>query len=265
MTRKQKLASSGIGIVITCLVCIFVVTQVILPDRDSTKLVAQQAPNKDSSSKVVVGGISRPKSDVSNSKGDARRVANRPKVLKKDPVLEKNGPDGYGLVPTVDPAESETVADAVRKLKEKGARPGSTLRSKEFDAKAFNENPKKYVDEFDPFRVFNPAQPGEGVPVLVRASKKQNSIKQGEVVALSVKAPHRTPVTFTSFDGGTFTNKLPSICVLADDKGIARADFVSTTGVVSGCKVLASSPMTTGVVDFQIGVARPASMDSAVR
>lgn len=42
-----------------------------------------------------------------------------PKVLKKDPALEKNGPDGYGLVPTlVDPAESEIIADAARKLKE---------------------------------------------------------------------------------------------------------------------------------------------------
>lgn len=57
-----------------------------------------------------------------------------------------------------------------------------------------------------------------------------------------------------SFDGGTFTNKLPSICVLADEKGIAQAEFVSTTGVIAGCKRRDASLMTTGVVDFQRGV-----------
>lgn len=250
MTRKQKLASSGIGIVITCLVCIFVVTLIHIPDRDSSKLAAQQAPNKDpgARSTVVIGGISRPSSDVVNPKGEARRNANKPK--------ERN--DGYGLIPTVDPAENESVADAARKLKAKGTRPGSFLRSSKFDSKTYNDNPKKYVDEFDPFRVFSPSQPGKGVPVLVRASKKRSTIIQGEAVALSVKAPHRTPVTFTSFDGGTFINKLSSICVLANEKGIAQADFVSTTGVIASCKVLASSPMTTGVVDFQVGVKRPA-------
>ena len=265
MTRKQKLASSGIGIIITCLVCVFVVTKTLIPDRDSTKLAAQQSPKKEpgASSKVIVGGISRPSSDLVNPKGEARRAANKARELKKDPLLEKNGRDGYGLIPTVAPVENESVADAARKLKVKGTRPGSFLRSSKFDSKTYNDNPKKYLDEFDPFRVFSPAQPGEGVPVLVRASKKRSTIVQGEAVALSVKAPHRTPVTFTSFDGGTFTNKLSSICVLSNEKGIAQADFVSTTGVIASCKVLASSPMTTGVVDFQVGVKRPAPTEPA--
>ena len=262
MTRKQKLASSGIGIVISCLICVVVVTQVIFPERDSKTIAAQQSSTKDpNAGKVTVGGVIRPVSDISNLKRESRQAANK---LQK-PQNDKNGPDGYGLIPAVDPKENETVADAAQKINEKGVRAGSMLRSKKFDAKSFADNPKKYASEFEPFRVFDPAQPAEGVPVLVRASKKRNTMVQGESLSLSVKAKKSTPVTFTSFDGGTFGNNLSSMCVLADEKGIAQVEFLATPGVIANSKVLASSPLTSGVVDFQIGVTQTAPAVPAVR
>lgn len=82
-------------------------------------------------------------------------------------------------------------------------------------------------------------------------------VLQGEPVPLKVRTIPNAPVTFTSFDLGSFSNRLTSITVAADKDGVATAQFTGTPGTYNDVNILAASPMTSGQVKFVITVIVP--------
>ena len=82
-------------------------------------------------------------------------------------------------------------------------------------------------------------------------------VKQGESVRLSVKVTPNAPVTFSSHDLGSFENKLTTTTVVADENGIASANFTAGGGTIDQVYVLAASPVTSGQTTFTIDVSLP--------
>jgi len=84
-------------------------------------------------------------------------------------------------------------------------------------------------------------------------------VVQGEAVRLAVQAVPESPVTFTSFDLGQFSNQLTTITVLADENGVASTEFLATPGTINDVNILAASPMASGQVKFVVNVSLPSS------
>ena len=125
---------------------------------------------------------------------------------------------------------------------------------KPFDLKAYQNNPKEYLNTIEPARVFQSAQPTEGVSAIERISEKFPVIKQNQSTILKVKVTPEMPVTFTSFDLGRFENDLNCITVKADQEGFASCIFTGSEGTIGRVNILAACPVTSGQVKFVIDV-----------
>lgn len=126
-----------------------------------------------------------------------------------------------------------------------------------FDAQAFARNPQSYLDIAEPGRVWDVAEPKEGVPALEPASPVIVEMAPLATTSLVVTARPNAPVTFTSFDLGRFANGLTTITVQADEKGQATAEFTASEGTIENVNVLAGSPTTSGQVLFSVQVVGP--------
>ncbi len=126
-----------------------------------------------------------------------------------------------------------------------------------FDEKAYIADSESYLNTVEPGRIWQPAQPKEGVPQAQAASPEYVEALQGEAVALKVQVVPHAPVTFTSFDLGAFSNRLTSITVAADEKGMAIAPFTGTPGTYNEVHILAASPLTSGQVKFSVFIVVP--------
>ena len=127
----------------------------------------------------------------------------------------------------------------------------------EFDLAAYKRDPAAYLEIHEPARVWQTAQPGDGVPVLKPVTAQRHRLKHGESVRLQVKTAPEMPVTFTSFDLGLFANGLTSISVSADAKGVAEAEFYGSSGTMGEVNVLAGSPAAAEHVRFVVFVQPP--------
>lgn len=121
------------------------------------------------------------------------------------------------------------------------------------------KDPQTYLNTIEPGRVFQAAQPAQGVPRLRPLGATRQRMAQGSSVSLRVTAPPNMPVTFTSFDAGAFENQLASTTVAANEAGVAEARFTATPGVVGRVNILAASPVASGQSRFVVNVSRPAS------
>lgn len=126
-----------------------------------------------------------------------------------------------------------------------------------YDENKYKANRAQYLKTIEPGRVWQSAQPKKGVFQIGTESAPDFEVAQGEPAVLKVVAAPGAPVTFTSFDGGAFSNKLSSITVEADDKGIAIATFIGTPGTFNEVNILAASPMTSGQAKFLVNVVIP--------
>ena len=206
------------------------------------------APEKNAlpSDWAMIGGVSRPKTDV---------VLDKPGSESPKPLI---APQGFqpGLPVDANPQ----VAGVYASLKDRSepSRFSSFAAALPFDRAAFEANPKGYVDVVEPSRVFSPAEPADGVIAVQPVGSRFHRVKQGETVRLSVNAIANAPVTFTSFDLGYFRgSRLSSETVLADDSGVATAEFTAGGGTVDDIKVLAAGPLTSGQVQFTVQVILP--------
>lgn len=123
-----------------------------------------------------------------------------------------------------------------------------------FDQVAWNANPSGYLAVTEPGRVFQTAQPSPTTPILVAEGPTAATVARGESTSLRVKAVPGAAVSWTSFDLGSFDNKLPSITVAADRDGVASVTFTATPGVSGQVNILAGSPMASGQVRFTLTV-----------
>jgi hypothetical protein len=125
-----------------------------------------------------------------------------------------------------------------------------------FDRAAYEKDPTEYLSVSEPGRVWQAAQPGTDVPRITAFGPTRHAILSGESVALMVRAEPNMPVSFTSFDLGTFAeNGLPNITVAADERGYARAIWEATPGVIADARILCASPTASGQLSFIVTVA----------
>jgi hypothetical protein len=194
---------------------------------------------------VDVGGVKRPASDLAK---------NEPSDTEK-----KSEERGYGVAPSVPEdlnPQVRSVAEAIR-TKSHPERVSVMMKPSAFDAKAYGADPTAYLNIVEPGRVFQTAQPGKGVKRIAPLSPYFQRVAQGQSIALKVKAPAGAPVTFTSFDMGEFANRLTSITVAADNKGVAQTQFFGTPGTIANVNILAGSPVAAGQVKFVAHVVLP--------
>jgi hypothetical protein len=192
----------------------------------------------------VLGNKDAHKTDVKSAKS-----ADGKKVLMRD----------AGALPAIPGNANPQVKAVVEAVRDKNhpERLSVLASPKAFDAAAYKADPSSYLNTTEPGRVFQTAQPGEGVPVLKRVSADYSRVTQGESVMLRVKANPNDPISFTTFDCGCFDNKLTSITVKANDKGEAVARLTTTPGVYNDIHILAGSPLAAGQVRFVVNVSLP--------
>ena len=132
-----------------------------------------------------------------------------------------------------------------------------------FDQSQFEADPGKYINTPEPGRAFSPAQPADDVtPLQVEGSRFRN-IVQGDSTSLTAKAEPGSPVTFHISELGKFENELKTITVLADDSGVATANYTATTGVQGLVTIVAASPLHTEQLQYFVDVSLPVPAASA--
>ncbi len=254
MERKSLLAIVGVALILSAA---FAIGSWFSQDgnRQADSTASKPSGNKASQPEKLpegwakVGGVSRPATDVTLD-------ADHPKDMKDLKPQKK----AHGFQPGLAVDHNEQVAGVYEALKDrsKPSRFSSFATPEPFDRAAYEANPEAYLNTIEPSRVFAPAQPGEGVKVLRSKSSRYHRTVQGESVNLVIETEPNMPVTFTSFDLGTFSNSLSSITVQANDQGIATAAFTAGPGTIGDVELLAASPVATSQVEFVVHVSLPA-------
>ena len=265
-SKNLKWAALGLAIMLcTALTTNWLIRSVRNGAEDRLDLT-QEAKNRRGSGKegqfrevepgyVIVGGVKRKISEVRSLR--KKRHADQKTSKDSDSVRD---PFDYGTTKPV-PADLnpqvESVVEAIR-TKQYPERLSVLMRPKKFDAVAYMKDPEKYINTIEPGRVFQPAQPGPGVPRIRPVSRFfHNVIQGGPPAVLKVKVTPGSPVTFTSFDLGEFQNRLTSITVKADKQGLAQTKFYGTSGTIADVNILAASPATAGQVKFIVNIKLP--------
>lgn len=177
-------------------------------------------------------------------------------------------PFDYGKTPPVATDANPQVSNVAEAIRNREADPKAYGRAVSTIARPEKFDPRKYQDDKgyrdvylsspEPGRVFAPAEPGKDVPRIARVGSYFKQTLQGEPVQLRARATPGAPVTFTSFDLGMFENKLTTITVEANDKGVAEATFVAPPGTIADTSILVASPLASGQVKFIVHSTLPA-------
>lgn len=217
---------------------------------------------KPRSESVVVSGVRRPKAEYQASRDDAALLERIRTEGRAGERVVFNVADRVATnVPRLTKETNINVRNAIEAI-EQGNHPErltATAAPAPFDLEAFEQNPSAYLDVVEPGRIWQPADPGPGVRPIMTRSSQSPTLRQNESVRLSVAVPPGAPVTFTSFDLGVFGNQLPSVTVVADDKGLAIATFTATPGTIADVNILAASPLSSGQAQFIVHVLPPAN------
>jgi len=235
-----------------------------------TQRPALGAPRPLAAGEAVIGGVPRPRSDVAPRHSDQSAQSPQASVAESadasktsSKAEESEDPFDYGATPPVRGDANvhvQSVVEAIRQNRNP-ERISALIQPKAFDARAYAENPEAYLNVVEPGRVFQPAQPKEGVPRIRSLSPRLQRVEQGNRVVLRVQAPAAMPVTFTSFDLGRFAeNKLTSITVAANARGVAEVNFEATAGTIEDVNILAASPSASGQVKFVVNVSKPGGL-----
>lgn len=199
---------------------------------------------------VKVGGVWRPKTDIESqfkpiTPGTDAEWAKKPTQIGTSPALD----------PELNP-HTKSVAEAIRTGKHP-ERLSVMIAPQAFDKESFLKDPEPYLNTVEPGRVFQTAQPGPGIEHIKRSTNYMYTLLQGESVALTAEADPGMPVTFYSSKLGQFSNKLTSITVRADDKGIATTTFTASPGTYGDIDIIAGSPTREGNASYLVRVELP--------
>ena len=212
---------------------------------------ANASPANSRNRTIVVGGVPRSASDFGTDASAKAKKAESKRTSRFDAI---------GLVNKLAPDVNENVASVYESATEQrnGERLSPLIQGKPFDRASYEADPESYLAVHEPGRIWQSAQPGPDVPLIQPEGKRTHTIKQGESVRLSVTTEPKMPVTYTSFDLGTFSNGLASITVAANDQGVANATFSGSSGTAGQINILAASPAATGRIKFNVFVLPPA-------
>lgn len=239
----------------------------IFSDKPVAKYPPQQVPSQvselktnsqitESNTTVVAGADYVPAQDSLLHANDTGILP--PENLK--PTAEQSKPQSanYGVTEGVAPDLNAQVASVAAALKNTKypERLSPLVQPKPFDKVQFEKDPKAYLDVIEPGRVFQSKNPGVGVMAIQRISEAFVTIPQNDKTVLKVKVLPHMPVSFTSFDLGSFQNKLTSITVQADKDGFAEATFIASEGTIADSNILCSCPETSGRVKFVVTITK---------
>ncbi len=227
----------------------------LTPEEPTTRVAEVPEPEEPLKPVVVPdgyvehGGVLRPESDVQPQKS-----------LELPDFGDNTIGKRIGSSPPVDPntnAYTKSVATALKEPAKYPERLGPMFPAKAFDPEVFEEDPETYLTTVEPGRVWQAADPGEGVKRLKRTSSGYQRVLQGESVELKVETVPGSPVTFHSFKLGQFDNQLTTMSVRADSEGVAYVNFKATGGTYGELEILAASPQASGQVQFVVKVDLP--------
>ncbi len=204
---------------------------------------------------VEIGHITRPKRDL---------VFDAPNSVPRKP--NKSVLPNPGRAPFLKGNENSQVAGLMAELTNQDKDEQDEMRvaksafflPEPFDQEKYDADPKVYLDQIRPGRVFQSAQPGPDVKRLTAISEPFISLLQGDAVQLKIKADPGSPVAFHTQEIGTFENQLKTITVAADEDGVASAKFTLGRGTSGLVNVLAASPVHSDQVKFTFRVSLPA-------
>lgn len=204
----------------------------------------KELPSNTPSGWVSVGGVMRAATDVAPAASRSSKDQTVPDVVL------------HGFSPPVSPEANPQAKQlfAALKVRSEPATYSSFAKAAPFDSQAYERDPDSYINAIEPGRVFSPAQPDVNVVAIRPEGSVYHGVVQGESVALRVRVQPRDPVTFTSFQLGSFENQLTSITVQADGEGIAQANFTASRGTIDDVQILAAGPRTSGQVQFLVNV-----------
>lgn len=170
--------------------------------------------------------------------------------------------NGYGLIPPIDiknnlnPQKLSVISD----LESGDTKNLSAVGKRElFDKERYQNDPNGYLKEYmstlSVSRCFETAQPGEGIKVLKRGSPQFVETYQNEPVKLIIEGAEPNMIFSASvFDGGHFDNDLSAITAQTDASGRGTLIFTPTDGVINNTRISVASPLSSGVVRFNIYV-----------
>lgn len=215
-----------------------------------------------------VGGIDRPLRDITPNRAPEQSDSDEPRSIADivsstprpgvAPRLQGNeNPQVAGLMAEIQGEDQESTDD--QEQVESAGRVVTTWEQAEpFDRREYEANPDSYLNKIRPARVFDPAQPGEGVTPLEQITPAFTHVLQGEQVVLRVKADPGMPVAFYTNSSGSFTeNLLASVTVKANDDGVATATFKAGKGTNGLIDILAASPVHSRQLQFRVKVDLP--------
>jgi hypothetical protein len=194
------------------------------------------------------------------AEGDAAPAGGQVAVISQSEALDRQptavDPGLVGATPAI-PADANPNVRSVVEAARSGTHPERLtplIAPAPYDHQHFLANPRAFLDIVEPARVFQTAQPGEGVPQLDLVGDAVATIPQGGHTTLRVRTMPLAPATFTSFECGAFSNRLTSITVRADAEGIASAELTAPPGTLNDVTILAGSPLASGQINFCVTV-----------
>jgi len=223
--------------------------------------VDQVVPVAEDDQSILAGNVRRPKTDLS---GDSDVALADDDQAKSDVA----GSLDYGTTTPLALDANPHVA-AVAKVIANREKDPAAYRSAvsafgkpaEFDFERFQNNDdyrNQYLVSVEPARVFQPAQPAEGVEKIRALSPLYQVVKQGEVTRLRVLGEPQSPYTFTSLDLGRFSeNSLTTVTVQSDENGVASAEFFAAPGTIADARILVAGPRTSGQVRYVVNIEMP--------
>ena len=234
----------------------------------SSSALPDSGENGGQSAQAGAGGVVTPGQPGAESQGAAGTATGNQAGAAKDAATKANqaGKDEKKVDPRFDYGKTtpvkgnanpqvRSIAEALRD-KNHPERLSPLLPPKAFDAAAYKQDPKAYLDVVEPGRCFQSAQPGKDVPKLQPLSPQLQEVAQGQSVTLRVRATPKSPISFTSFDLGKFQNELTAITVEANDQGVAEVKFWGTAGTINEVNIVAASPMSSGQARFIVNVTK---------
>ena len=246
--RKRLPLPTIIGLFV--LVSLGTASMVVLsrPTTMRTSFQPQSSDNKNA--KVSVGGVIRSQRDTQKE---------RKSKIKEDRTgkdFEAEAQQQFDAMPkqaALELSAHPSVAKVHEKLKS-GNHKSMSLHSEAvaFDPQAYETSKKGYLDDYVPNRVFQTAQPTDGVPALSATSSTWQQMVSGESIRLEVTSTPKLPVTFLAMDLGAFENKLNVITVEANGQGVATVTYTATPGTIGRSHIIAGSPGASGQVSFEV-------------
>ena len=246
--RKRQPLTAIIGLLV--LASVGMTSMVVFSRPTTMRASFLPQTSDDKNTKVSVGGVMRPQRDTQK---------HRKSKIKEDRAgkdLDAEAKEQFDAMPkqaALELTAHPTVAKVHEKLK-KGDHQSISLHTEPvaFDRQAYEAAKKEYLEDYVPNRIFQTAQPSDGVPALAAKSSTWQQMASGESIRLEVTSAPNLPVTFLALDLGAFENKLNAITVEANGKGVAMATYTATPGTIGRSHIIAGSPGASGQVSFEV-------------